>query len=59
MGANFAPLVADVFPFCYEKDIMLSFSDNKQADVVGSCNFTSRYLDDLFNIDKCSVALPH
>ena len=47
MGANCAPLVADSFPFCYERDIMLSLSDNNQT-----CNFTSKYLDDLLNIDK-------
>ena len=52
MGANCAPLVADSFPFCYQRDIMVSLSDNNQTDVVGACNFTSRYLDDLLNIDK-------
>ena len=34
MGTNGAPFVADLFLFCYEKDFMLSFSDNNQADVV-------------------------
>ena len=33
MGTNGAPFVADLFFFCYEKDFMLSFSDNNQADV--------------------------
>ena len=28
MGTNCAPLVADLFCFCYEKDCMLSLSDN-------------------------------
>ena len=32
MGINCAPLVANLFLFCYERDFMLSFSDNKQAD---------------------------
>ena len=31
---------------------MLSLSDNNQADVVESFNSTSRYLDDLINIDN-------
>ena len=31
---------------------MLSLSDNNQADVVGAFNSTSRYLNDLLNIDK-------
>ena len=28
MGTNCAPLVADLFLFCYERDFMLSPSDN-------------------------------
>ena len=31
---------------------MLSLSDNNQADVVEAFNFTSKYLDDLLNIDN-------
>ena len=31
---------------------MLSLSDNNQADVIEAFNSTSRYLDDLLNIDK-------
>ena len=31
---------------------MLSLSDNNQADVVEAVNSTSRYLDDLLNIDN-------
>ena len=34
IGTNCSPLVADLFLFCYEKDFMLSLSDNNQADVV-------------------------
>ena len=34
MGTNCAPLVADLFLFCYERDFMLSLSDKNQADVV-------------------------
>ena len=52
MGTNCAPLVADLFFFCYERDIMLSLSDNNQADVIEAFNSTSRYLDDLLNIDN-------
>ena len=35
---------------------MLSFSDNNQADVVEAFTSTSRYLDDLLNIDNCYFA---
>ena len=52
MGTNCAPLVADVFLFCYERDFMMSFSDDKQADSIDAFNTTSRYLDDILNINK-------
>ena len=52
MGTNCAPLVADLFLFCYERDLMLSLSDNNQADIIEAFNSTSRYLDDLLNIDN-------
>ena len=42
MGTNCAPLVADLFLFCYDN----------QADVIKAFNLTSRYLDDLLNIDN-------
>ena len=52
MGTNSAPLVADLFLFCYERDFMLSLSDSNQADIIEAFNSTSRYLDDLLNIDN-------
>ena len=52
MGTNCAPLVADLFLFCYERDFMLSLSDNNQADIIEAFNSTSRYLDDLLIIDN-------
>ena len=33
MGTNCALLVADLFLFCYERDFMLSLSDNNQPDI--------------------------
>ena len=44
MDTNCAPLVADFFLFCYERDFMMSLSDEKQADVIDAFNTTSRYL---------------
>ena len=52
MGTNCAPLVADLFLFCYERDFMLSLSDNTQTDIIEAFKPTSRYLDDLLNIDN-------
>ena len=50
MGTNCAPLVADLFLFCYERDFMLSLSDDKQDDAIYAYNTTSRYLNDILNI---------
>ena len=52
MGTNCAPLVADLFLFGYERDFMMSLSDDKQADVSDAFNTTSRYLDDILNINN-------
>ena len=54
MGTSCAPLVADVFLFCYERDFMLSLSGDKQADDIDAFNTTSRYLDDILNINNVS-----
>ena len=52
MGTNCAPLVADLFLFCYERDLMTSVSGDNQADSIDAFNSTSRYLDNLLNIDN-------
>ena len=52
MGTNCAPLVSDLFLFCYGRDFMFSLSDNNQTDIIEAIIPTSRYLDDLLNIDK-------
>ena len=52
MGTNCAPRVADLFLFCYEIDFMTSLSDVKQAEIIKTFKSTSRYLDDLLNIDN-------
>ena len=49
---NCATLVADLFLFSYERDFMMSLSDDKQADIIDPYNTTSRYLDDILNIDN-------
>ena len=45
-----APLVADLFWFCYERDVMLSPSDNNQTDIIEAFSSTFRYLDNLLNM---------
>ena len=51
MGTNCVSLVADLFLFCYERDFMMSLSDDKQADIIDAFNTESSYLDDILNIN--------
>ena len=50
LGFHYAPQVADLILFCYERDFMMSLSDDKQADIFKGFNTTSRYFDDSLNI---------
>ena len=52
MSINCAPLIADLFLFCYERDFMLSLSEDNQSDIIEAFNSTSRYLDDPLDIDN-------
>ena len=52
LGSNCAPLVANLFLFCYKRDFMLFLPDNNQTNIIEAFNSTSRYLDDLLNIDN-------
>ena len=50
IGTNCAPLVADLFLFCYERDFKTSLSDDKQADGIDAFNTASRYLNVINNV---------
>ena len=52
MGTNCAPLVADLYLFYFERDFMKDLSNDNQADIIKAFNSTSKYLDDLLNIDN-------
>ena len=51
MSTNCAPLIADLL-FCHERDFMLSLSHEKQNNIIEAFNTTSRYVDELLNIDN-------
>ena len=51
-GTNCAPLVADLFLFCYERDYFKSLSDDKQVDIIDDFNTTFRYLEDILSINN-------
>ena len=50
MGTYCAPLVANSFLFCYERDFMMSLSDDKLSDIIDAFTTTFRYLDDILNM---------
>ena len=52
VSTNCAPLLADLFLFCYETDFLLSLSDDNQSETIEAFNSTSRYLDNLLNINN-------
>ena len=52
MGTNCAPLVADLFLYCYERKFMSSLKSDTQSDIIEAFINTSRYLDDIFKIDN-------
>ena len=45
-----APLIADLFSFLYERDLMSNLYKLKQYDLKDMFNDTSRYFDDIFTI---------
>ena len=52
MGTNCGPLVADLFYTATKEISWILLTIDNQADVIEAFNSTSRYLDDLLNIDN-------
>ena len=52
MGTNCAPLISDLFLFCYKRDSTASLIYHKEAEIIQAFNSIFRYLDDLLNIDN-------
>ena len=52
MGTNCAPLIPNLFLYCYERDFMSNLQKSKRFDLIDKFNDASRYLDDIFTIDK-------
>ena len=55
MGTNCAPLVADLFLFCYERVFIKSLTNETRYNLIDVFNSTSRYLDELLNIDNITL----
>ena len=58
MSTTFSPVAADLFLFCNERDFIIPFSDDTQADVIYTLNSTFRYQDDLLNNDMVNQIYP-
>ena len=56
LGTYCAPLIADLFLYCYEKDFMSNLQKSKRFDLISKFNDTYRYLDDIFTIDNPAFA---
>ena len=56
IGTYCAPLIADLFLYCYERDFMSKLQESKRFDLIDKFNDTSRYLDDIFTIDNPTFA---
>ena len=53
MGTNCAPLIADLFLYCYESQFMAKLhKDPSKSDLLEKFNNTYRYLDDIFSLNN-------
>ena len=50
--ATLVGCMKNLFLYCYERDFMDSLNQDNQAGVIEAFNSTSRYPDDLLNIDN-------
>ena len=56
MGTNCALLIADLFLYCYERDLRSNLQKSKRFELINKFNDKSRYLDDIFTIDNPAFA---
>jgi len=52
MGAKYAPLVADLFLFCYESEFIKNLSKSNDLNLIEKFNTSCRYLGDLCSLDN-------
>ena len=56
LGTNCAPLIAESFLYCKEREFMSNLQKSKRFDLINKFNDTCRYLDDIFTIDNPTLA---
>ena len=52
MGTNCAPLLADIFLYSYEADLIQSLLSTGKKKLASQFNFTYRYIDDVSSINN-------
>ena len=52
MGTNCAPLLAYLFPYSYEADLIKGFLKKDEKKLPRSINFTFRYIDDVLSLNN-------
>ena len=52
MGTNGAPLLADLFLYSYEADIIQGLLKKNKKKLARSFNFTFRYIDDVLSLNN-------
>ena len=57
MAINCAPLIADLFLYCHERDFMSNPQKSEWLDLIDKFNDTSRYLDDIHSSKVLSDTL--
>jgi hypothetical protein len=58
MGANCAPLLADLFLYSYESEFLQRLVKDKKIHEARAFNFTYRYIDDVLSISRFAEFLP-
>ena len=48
IGTIFAPLIADLFLYCYERDFISNLEKSNRFDLIYKFNHTSRHIDDIY-----------
>ena len=52
MGTNCAPLLADLFRYSYEADVIQGLRKTNEKKLARSFNFTLRYIDDVLSLNN-------
>ena len=57
MGTNCAPLIADLFLYCYERDFMSNLQKSKRFDLIDKLNDISTIYSPLITLNLLSIFL--